>query len=147
MARWSPLHPPVSAGSGAAGDLSFRLSTRSAQAFPFWKIVLTGGGAHFAEHRIQRFLSDSDHHYFGYDLLFDSAGGPGAYRLAFEPLSLQPDQLLPARLGIGSRRSEPLPVEQLPPPQVVRLGHAVEFHLATANGKHRVIERIEFARR
>jgi hypothetical protein len=136
----------VSCGSGSIGDVYFRHSTRSARTSPFGRMVLTGGGARFGEHRINRFISDSDHNYFGYDLRFDPDEGRAAYRLAFEPLSLQPDQFLPARLGIGGRRPEHLPLEQLPPPQILRLGHALEFNLTTADGRHKVIERIKFSK-
>jgi hypothetical protein len=136
---------PVSSGSGTIGDLSLRHWTRPAQSSRFGRIVLTGGGAHFGEHRLQRFVTDIDGNYFGYDLLF-SAENLGTYRLAFEPLSLQPDQLLPVRLGIQTRRPERLPLEQLPPSQIVRLGRALEFNLATADGKHKVIERIKLGK-
>jgi hypothetical protein len=100
--------------------------------------------------RISRLISDSDHNYFGYDLLFDPTERRAVYRLAFEPLSITPDQCLPAGLGVERRRlpqaGEQLPLEQLPPPQVLRLGHALEFNLATADGKHEVIERIKFSK-
>jgi hypothetical protein len=148
IARLGGFHwaTPVCSCSGTIGDVSFRHWTRSMQTSRFASMVLTGGGAHFGEHRLQRFITDIDNNYFGYDLLF-SAGDRGAYRLTFEPLSLQPDQLLPARLGIQRCSSERLPLEQLPPPQVVRLGRALEFNLATADGKHKVVERIKLGKR
>jgi len=106
---------------------------------------LTGGGSTFREHRINRYISDSDHNYFGYDLFFESAGPETLYRLAFEPLSVKPGQFLPAQLAHLPRGLE-LPLEELPPPQVLRLGHALEFSVATADGKYKVIERIEFSK-
>jgi hypothetical protein len=136
----------VSFCSGGSGDLCFRHSTRLARTSPLGRTVLTGGGARFGEHRIQRFISDSDRNYFGYDLLFDSTERRAEYRFTFEPLSLNPDRTLPAGLGVKSLCREQLPLEQLPPPQTLRLGHALEFHLATADGKHEVIERIEFSK-
>jgi hypothetical protein len=108
-------------------------------------MVLTGGGTTFGKHRINRYISDSDHNYFGYDLLFDSAGPGAVYRLAFEPLSVKPHQFLPAQLALLPRGLE-LPLEELPPPQVLRLGHALEFGVATADGKYKVFERIEFSK-
>jgi hypothetical protein len=84
----------VFCSSGNAGDLCVRQSTRLARSSPFGGMVLTGGGTSFGEHRINRYISDSDHNYFGYDLLFDSAGPGAIYRLAFEPLSVEPGQFL-----------------------------------------------------
>jgi hypothetical protein len=116
-------------------------------------MALTGGGTVSGEHRINRWISDSDHNYFGYDLLFDPTGRPAVYRLAFEPLSITPDQplsVLSARLGVERPRlpqaGDQLPLEQLPPPQVLTLGRALEFNLATADGKYEVIERITFSK-
>jgi hypothetical protein len=136
----------VSYVSGRTGDVYFQHSTRSVRTSPSGRMDLTGGGARFGEHRINRFISDSDHNYFGYDLLFEPDEGRAAYRITFEPLSLQPGQLLPTRLGFERRRREQLPLEQLPSPQIVRLGHALEFNLATADGNHKVIERIKFSK-
>jgi len=135
----------VSCCSARIGELYVRISTRSGRISPLGRIFLTGGGASFGEHRIHRFISDFDHKYFGYDLLFDSAEGGAVYRLAFEPLSLKPSQCLPARFGIYQRGLEQLPLEQLPPPQMLRLGHELEVKLATADGKHKIIERINFS--
>jgi len=120
----------------------FRHSTRRVGTSPFGRMTLTGGGAYMGEHRIQRFIFDTDRHFFGYDLVFDSAGGTGGHRLVFEPLSLKPHQLLPP---IDASREE-LSLSRLPPPQTLRLGRALEFSLSTADGKHKVIERIEFSR-
>ena len=130
--------------------MCFWQSTRLARTSPFGSMVLTGGGTRIGERRINRFISDSDHNYFGYDLLFDPTERRTVYHLAFAPLSITPDQSQPALLGIDRRRlpqvGEQLPLEQVPPPQVLRLGHALEFNLATADGKHEVIERIKFSK-
>jgi len=145
LRRLCGVWPPpgmVFCSSGRAGDVCVRQSTRSARISPFGKMVLTGGGTTFGEHRINRYITDSDRNYFGYDLLFDSAGRGAVYRLAFEPLSVKPGRFLPDQL----RPLQQLPLEQLPPPQVVRLGHAWEFTLATADGKYKVIERIKFSK-
>jgi hypothetical protein len=141
------LRPPrmVFCSSGGAGDVYLRQSTRSACISPFGRMVLTGGGSTFGEHRINRYISDSDHNYFGYDLLFESAGLGAVYRLAFEPLSVKPGQFLPAQLAHLPRGLE-LPLEELPTPQVLRLGHALEFSVKTADGQYKVIERFEFSR-
>jgi hypothetical protein len=140
-------HRPISCGAGGFdGVYYFRHRTRFARIAPLGRVVLTGGGTRFGEHRISRFVSASDHSYFGYDLLFDSDESRAGYRLAFERLSLRPGQFLPARSGIGVTRSEQLPLEQFPPSQTLRLGRALEFRLATADGRHEVIERIEFSK-
>ena len=139
---------PVCRTSGGAGNVDVRLSTSSARIFPLPTlkriVLLTGGGAVFGEYRINRYVYISDHDYFGYDLLLDSDERGAAYRLAFEPLSIRPDQFLPAQLRI--RFGEQIPLERLPPSQVLKLGQAVKFGLATADGKHKVIERIEFSK-
>jgi hypothetical protein len=150
MARLMPrpgVWPPrmVFCSSGEAGDVYVRQSTRSACIAPFGRTVLTGGGTTFGKHRINRYISDSDHNYFGFDLVFDSAGSGAVYRLAFEPLSVKPHQFLPAQLALLPRGLE-LPLEELPSPQVLRLGHALEFSVATADGKYKVFERIEFSK-
>ena len=105
-------------------------------------MTLTGGGAYMREHRIHKFIFDTDRHFFGYDLVFDSADRTGRHRLVFEPLSLKPDQLLPPT----DASREQLSLDRLPPPQTLRLGLALEFSLSTADGKHKVIERIKFSR-
>ena len=84
--------------------------------------------------------------YFGYDLLFDFDQSGALYRLAFEPLSIRPDQFMPSQLRGCYQSGEQIPLEQLPPPQVLRLGHAAKFGLATADGKYKVIERIELSK-
>ena len=128
--------------------MNFRQWTRLARTPPFGRMALTGGGTVSGEHRINRWISDSDHNYFGYDLLFDPTERRAVYRLAFEPLSITPHQYLPP--GIERRMlpqaGEQLPLRQLPPPQLLRLGHALEFKLVTADGKHEVIERIQFSK-
>jgi hypothetical protein len=100
----------------------------------------TGGGAIIGEHRIHRWVVDSDRHLFGYDLSFDAADGTAGQRLVFEPLSLKPHQLTP----LDARR-EQLPVDRLAPPQILRLGRALEFSLSTADGRYKVIDRINFS--
>lgn len=143
------LRPPrmVFCSSGGAGDVYVRQSTWSARISPFGRMVLTGGGSTFWEHRINRYISDSDHNYFGFDLLFKSVGPGAVYSLAFEPLSVKPDQFRPAQLAhLPLPRGLELPLEKLPPPQVLGLGHPLEFSVATADGKYKVIERIEFSK-
>jgi hypothetical protein len=132
--------------------VNFRQWTRLAGTPPF-RMALTGGGTVSGEDRINRWISDSDHNYFGYDLLFDPTERRAVYRLAFEPLSITPDQYLSAACAhFGIERpglpqtGEQLRLGQLPPPQVLSLGRALEFHLATADGKYEVIERITFSK-
>jgi hypothetical protein len=142
--------PPgtVFCSAGNAGGVYVRQSTRLARICPSGRMVLTGGGSTFREHRINRYICDSDHNFFGYDLLFDSDGHGAVYRLAFEPLSVKPGQFLPAQHAahLAAQHRVELPLEQLPPSQVLRLGHALEFSLATADGKYKVIERIKFSK-
>jgi hypothetical protein len=130
---------PVSRGSGNAGNMYFRHSTRSVGTSPLGGTWLTGGGTVYGEHRIQRYIVDSDRHLFGYDLSVGTAGGAGERRVVFEPLSLKPDQLVPTNVS-----REQLPVDRLPPPQALRFGQAFEFRLSTADGRYKVVERIEF---
>ena len=137
---------PVCRCSGGAGSVYVRLSTKSARIFSFGRMVLGGGGAVFGEHRIHRYTFDADNNYFGYDLLLDSGEGGAVYRLAFEPLSIRPDQFMPAQLRGCYQSGEQKPLEQLPTPQVVSLGHALKFGLVTADGKYKVIERIELSK-
>jgi hypothetical protein len=94
------------------------------------------------DHRIHRFIFDTDRHFFGYDLVFDSADATGGLRLVFEPLSLEPHQLPPPK----DASLEQLSLGRLPSPQTLRLGRALEFSLSTADGEHKVIERIQFSR-
>jgi len=143
---------PVSSGSGNAGSIYFRHSTRTVGLLAFKHALppnimpllrttrLTGGGAIIGEHRIHRWVVDSDQHLFGYDLSFDAADGTAAQRLVFSPLSLKPSQLTP----LESRRRQ-LPVDRLPSPQALRLGRSLEFSLSTADGRYKVIERINFS--
>src|SRR5579872_225687 len=93
----------VYCSSAGAGGVNFQQSTRLVRPHPFGRMTLTGGGTVSGEHRINRWISDSDHNFFGYDLLFDPTERRAVYRLAFEALSITPDQALsalPARLGI-----------------------------------------------
>ena len=50
-----------------------------------------------------------------------------------------------ARAALQPRGLE-LPLEELPLPQVLGLGHPLEFSVATADGKYKVIERIELSK-
>ena len=72
---------------------------------------------------------------------------------SFGTLSITPDQSLSAacaHFGIEKPRlpqaGEQVPLVQLPPPQVLSLGRALEFNLATADGRYEVIERITFSK-
>jgi hypothetical protein len=90
--RPDAIFPPgmVFCSAGSAGGVNIRQWTRSTRNSPFGRVVLEGGGTIFGEHRINRYISDSDHNYFGYDLFLDSAERGAVYRLAFEPLIARP---------------------------------------------------------
>jgi len=134
---------PVCSASGNIGDLHYQCSSR---AWPSPSGGLTGGGIHGFKGGIHRFILDSEaHQYFGYDALLASTECPEEYRLMFEPLSLKPDQLIPFRLGIERRRAI-TPLERLPSPRILRLDHTIEFDFATADGTHKLIERIRFTK-
>jgi len=109
-------------------------------------MTLTGGGACIGEHRIHRWIFDCAHNYFGYELHLDSNESGTEHRLAFLPLSMNPDQFLPPQLRVARRSAEQIPLKELPPPQTLRRGRALEFRLSTADGKHNVIERIKFSK-
>jgi hypothetical protein len=113
-------------------------------------LVLTGGGFNGSFKDgvpcIHRFISDSEaRQYFGYDALLSATECPEEFRLVLEPLSLKPDQLILAVL-----RKEKgwviAPLERLPSPRILRMKHTLEFDYATADGKHKLIERIRFAK-
>jgi len=138
---------PVCSGSGNVDDLiDYQCSTR-AWPSPSGEVVLTGGGIHGFKDGIHRFIFDSEaHQYFGYDALLGSTERPEEYRLVFEPLSLKPDQLMPFILR-NERGWAITPLERLPSPRILRLGHRLEFDYATADGKYKLIERIRFTKR
>jgi hypothetical protein len=139
----SPRPWPVCTGSGNIGDLYYQCSTR---AWPSISGRLTGGGIHGFKDGIHRFIFDSEaHHYFGYDALLGFTECPGEYRLVFEPLGLKPDQMIPVMLGID-RRLAIIPVEPLPSPRILKLDQTIEFDFATADGNHKLIERIRFTK-
>jgi len=135
----------VCSASGNVGDLHYQCSTR-AWPSPSGGMVLTGGGIHGFKDGIHRFILDSEaHQYFGYDALLGSTECPKEYRLMFEPLSLKPDRLMPFMLGI-ERRWGITPLERLPSPRILKLDHTIEFDFATADGTHKLIERIRFTK-
>jgi hypothetical protein len=144
--RFRPTQPwLVCSGSGNIGDLHYQCSTR---AWPpaSGQMHLTGGGIHGFKDGIHRFILDSEtKQYFGYDALLESTERPAEYRLVFEPLSLKPDHLVSYILGI-ERRWAITPVERLPSPRILRLDHTIAFEFATADGKHKVSERIRFTK-
>ena len=113
-------------------------------------MVLTGGGFQGGfkdgDPCIHRFILDSEaHQYFGYDAVLGSTECPEEYRLVFEPLSLKPDHLTPNILGV-ERRWAITPLERIPSPRILRLEHTSEFDFATADGNHKLIERIRFTK-
>jgi hypothetical protein len=133
----------ISSFSGNIGDLSIRFITTATPYTRAAKPPLTGGEMRIGDHRVHRLIFDSEAHtYFGFDMLLDSTDTSKVHHVAFEPLSVGPHERMPRNLIAAKTGWANVPLAEVPPPQTLELGRTLALGLTTADGKHKVVERI-----
>jgi hypothetical protein len=104
-----------------------------------------GSGSKMAGSRLQRYEVDGGtNSFFGYDLVVDPAPG-GRFRVAFEPLSLRP-QDLPERIRSKYPNLIAVSLPKYPPSQVIEDGDTIALDLLISpDGQRKVVDYIQVA--
>jgi hypothetical protein len=102
-----------------------------------------GSGSKMEGNRLLRYEVDGGtNSFFGYDLVVDPAPG-GGFRVAFEPLSLRP-QNLPERIRSRYPNLIAVSLPKYPPSQVIEDGDTIALDLLiSADGHRKVVDYIQ----
>jgi len=105
-----------------------------------------GGGVSSDHGKVHRFIfDDTNHVYFGYDLIVEPIPGTSSSRVTFEPLSLTADQLHGRSKTLDSGLRSVL-IPRYPAPQVIENGDTIALDLLVSpDGQQKVVDYLQIS--